>query len=118
MAFLINLPAPQDPPIPDFTIGVDLDGVSYTLRFIWDPTVARWLVRVLDALNQVVLMAERRVVADWPLWRAAPVRTPSGYLIARDTSGRGEPPTLTDLGTRVQLFYITAAEVAALAGGA
>ena len=46
------------------------------------------------------------------------MRTPSGYLIARDTSGRGEPPTLTDLGTRVQLFYITAAEVAALAGGA
>lgn len=84
MAQLINLPAPQDPPIPDFTIGVECDGASYTLRFFWSPedsgapddvpaalagvappsVLGRWFLRVLDDLNQHVLMADTRVVAD------------------------------------------------------
>lgn len=111
MILLIDLPAPQEPPIPDFTIGVDLDGVSYTLRFFWDPALERWYMRVLDDLNQNVLMGDTRVVADWPLYRSSPVRTPPGFLIARDTTGQGIPPSLSDLGGRVQLYYVPFAEV-------
>lgn len=115
MPYLINMPAPQTPPIPDFTIGADLDGVSYTLRFFWDPAVERWYMRVLDNLNQEVLMGDIRVVADWPLYRSRPVRTPPGYLVARDTSGKGIPPALDDFGSRVQLYYFPFDEVAELA---
>ncbi len=109
---LINLPAPQTPPVPDFTVGADLDGVSYTLRFRWHVADGYWYVRVLDDPGETVLMGDVRVVADWPLYRARVVRTPPGFLIARDTTGSGQAPGLSDLGGRVQLYYLTVADLA------
>jgi hypothetical protein len=114
---LINLPAPQDPPIPYFTVGVELDGASYTLSFRWHVGDEYWYLRVLDDPGQTVLMGDVRVVADWPLYRSRTVRFPVGYLIARDTTGQGLAPGLSDLGGRVQLYYATAADVAALGAG-
>lgn len=109
---LINLPAPQDPPLSDFTVGVDLEGASYTLRFRWHVTDGYWYLRVLDDPGQTVLMADIRVVANWPLYRSRTVRTPPGALIAFDTTGNGIAPGLADFGSRVLLYYATEAEVA------
>jgi hypothetical protein len=111
---LIKLPAPQVPPVPDFTVGADLDGVSYTLRFMFNAGDGYWYMRVLDALAQTVLMGDRRVVADTPIYAAATGRNPPGLFLAKDTTGQGLAPGLSDFGTRVLLYYVTAAELAAL----
>jgi hypothetical protein len=95
-------------------VGADLDGGSYTIRLIWNGTDSYWYVRVLDNIGQTVLMADRRLIADWPLWKELTVRTPPGFLIARDTSGQGIAPSLTDLGSRVQLYYASAADLVTL----
>lgn len=109
----LNLPAPQTPPIPDFTVGADLDG-ALTLRFRYNTSDGYWYIRVLDDPGQTVLMADRRVVADAPLYRASPVRTPPGVLVAFDTTGQGLAPGLSELGGRVQIIYATPDELAAL----
>jgi hypothetical protein len=111
---LINLPAPQNPPIPDFTVGVDLDGASYTLRFVWNTTDEYWYSRTLDDPGVTLLMGETRIVADQPLYLSRRVRTPGGFLIARDTTGQGIAPKLNDFGSRVQLWYLTEEELADL----
>jgi hypothetical protein len=114
----INLPAPQTPPVPDFTIVTDADGTSYALRFVWSETGSYWYVRVLDETVQTVLMAARRVVGNTPLFRTSPaVRTPPGYFLVYDTTGQGLPPTLTSLGDTSILVYVTEAELAALGIG-
>ena len=111
---LLNLPAPQTPPIPDFTIGANLDGANYTLRFIWNGQDNYWYVRVLDDPGQTVLMGDARVVANWPLYRSRTVRTPPGFLFALDTSGQGLAPGLSELGARVQVYYGTVDDLAGL----
>jgi hypothetical protein len=109
----INLPAPQTPQIPDFTIGVDLDGVSYTLRFRFDQEDAYWYVRVLDDPGENVLMGDVRVV-EGALYVARPVRTPPGFLVCHDTTGQGIAPGLADLGKRALIYYVTQADLAAI----
>lgn len=114
----ITLPAPQTPPVPDFTIVADADGTSYALRFVWSATGGYWYVRVLDETAQTVLMASRRVVGNTPLYRTSPaVRTPPGYFLVYDTTGQAQPPTLETLGDTAVLIYATEAELLALGIG-
>lgn len=116
MGLRIQLPAPQSPPLPAFDVTPVLDGVTYTLRFQWNTRDSGWRLRILDEPGQVILMGDVRLVADWPLYLSRVIRTPPGLLMVRDTSGLGQDPGLSDLGARHQLWYSTAAEVAAAQG--
>src|SRR3972149_132195 len=54
-----------------------------------------------------------RRVLDWPLLRRVRgPRRPPGSLVAVDATGSMLPPTLDDLGTRVQLVYVDVEELA------
>jgi hypothetical protein len=110
----IQLPAPQTPPLPAIDVSPVLEGVTYTLHLQWNTRDSGWRLRVLDEPGQTVLMGDTRLVADWPLYRSRIERTPPGLFLVRDTSGAGEDPTLDGLGGRWQLWYIPAADLAAL----
>lgn len=118
MSQIIQLPAPQTPPLPFFDVSPILDAVTYTLRFQWNEQDGNWWLSILDEPGQVTLAGSVRLVADWPLYKTQLPRVPPGYLIASDTSGNGANPNLGDLGqgARVQIHYVTAAEVAAIRG--
>ena len=125
---LINLPPPQSPPVPDFTIGVNADGTTYTLRFRWNTSDGYWYVRVLDEPGAVVLMGDWRCVIASPVYDATGKitalagalyasrsnRQPAGLFYLVDTSGQGKAPGISDLGARVQLRYLAAADMVAL----
>lgn len=134
---LLQLPAPQTPPLPALDVSPVLDGVTYTLHFQWNTRDSGWRLRVLDEPGQTVLLGDTRLVADWPLYpsrlpailpaaggtslviqqgvaAALGMRQPPGILLVLDTSGAGEDPTLEGLGDRWQLWYVPYADLAAL----
>ena len=107
----IELPAPQSPAVPAFSVVALLDGVSYALAFRFHEADGQWRMRVLDEAGQTVLHGDVVLTPDWPLYRALVVRTPPCLLVLRDTAGQGAPCGLGDLGERHRLYYVPAAEL-------
>jgi hypothetical protein len=101
--------------LPHHRLHSELDGVTYTLDLDWNQTDGHWYMTVGDKDGQP-LAAGVRVVVGWPLASRA-LAGPAGVLIAVDTSGQELDPSAAELGGRVQLLYVEAADVAALADG-
>lgn len=92
---------------------VTLDGAEFVLRVRWNSRAQRWVLDLYDAaeaplaLNLVLnvgvgLLGAFGRRADFP----------AGELIAYDTSRTGAEAGVDDLGTRVRLYYVEAAELA------
>jgi hypothetical protein len=97
-----------------FDLQVALDGVTYTLEFRWNVRASAWFMAVLDAQGVTAHVVGVKLVVDYPLNRFSPNRTPPGLFMAIDTSatqGMGEDPGFDDLGNRVQIAYLTAADL-------
>lgn len=112
MAILIPIPIPVT---PHHTIQVELDGVTFTLAFRWNGRAEAWFFSLMDAEEQPLAMG-RRLVLDFPLlarFRRNRASLPAGQFVAVDTANTGVEAGLQDLGTRVQVLYIPAAELAA-----
>ena len=115
----LNIPIPvQTPPLPAFTSQASLDGATYTLAFQWNERFSQWYLAIFDSTGQTQLMQAVVATANWPLYSPMTVRYPPGALMFVDTSSSGTNPGLGDLGNRVTLLYLTAADLAALRAGA
>lgn len=91
---------------PFFTMSTTLDGKDYIFGFQYQVREDRWYLTLMDQGGNLIV-AGLKVLADWPLWRARQFNpaVPPGMLFALDKSGKGDPPGLNDLGTRVILVY-------------
>lgn len=91
---------------PFYSQVTSLDGVSYELEFRWNSRDEAWYINIFNT-SGTALAYGIRVVTDWPLIRRMTVaERPAGSIIALDTTGTGTMPTLTTLGTVIQLVYI------------
>ncbi len=100
--------------LPDYTLEIALDEVTFSLRLRWSAREACWYLDISDE-DDVPLAMGVKVVLSWPLGgRRVLHAMPVGSLYAFDTSGQDIGPGLADLGGRVQLVYYTAAERALL----
>ena len=90
-----------------------LDGADYRFEFAWNTRAARWFLSIAAA-DGTPLVSGVAVVVDYPLLsRYVADGVPPGVLMAVDMSGSGEEIIeQEDLGTRVQLMYLSADEVA------
>lgn len=96
---------------PDYRFRSELDGVTYTLELHWNARLEAWFLDVGD-VDGNVLKHGIRVVVGWPLlFRAVDEDLPPGDLMAIDTSGQDAEAALNDLGGRVQLVYVEAADL-------
>lgn len=96
---------------PHFVEQTQLDGLTYTLRIHWNEREEAWYLELGD-VDAVPIVASRKLVADWPLLqRVKSERKPPGEIYVIDLTGMGIDPGLDDLGKRVDLIYIDAAEV-------
>lgn len=107
--------------LTNYEVTVELDGVDFDLRFLWNDRDETWYLTIsetqsttidADTGEKVPLLAGVPVLIGVPLLRVlrGSVR-PSGELVAYDTTNLGRAPGLTDLGSRVQLFYVEASEL-------
>jgi hypothetical protein len=107
---VVTIPLRND--LTSFDFVVELDGVSYTLDCKWNYRAEAWFLSLYDADGQPISVGIRLVVG-FPLGkRCKSSRMPPGVLQAQDTSGAKRDPGLEDLGSRVQLYYFSADELA------
>lgn len=98
-----------------FKLTTELDGVAYSLSFRWNGRAGQWVLDFGDGEGNVVKAGIRCVVSKLILERnQGETGIPPGYLVFLDTSGAGADMAFSDLGRRVQLFYVPAAELPAL----
>ena len=93
------IPLPSDKSL--FDEAVELDGVSYTLRFSWNQRAARWFLTVEDT-DGVHLTTGRKVCADMPFGRGIL----PGQLWTLSIGEGDDDPGLRDLGVRSLLLYV------------
>jgi hypothetical protein len=98
--------------LPRFARRVTLDGTEYRLRFSWNDRETSMTIAIQTAA-EVTIVEGQPMRVDVPLFaRFADSRLPAGFLMAQDTSGaRRDIEKLEDLGERVKLVYVPAAEV-------
>jgi hypothetical protein len=91
---------------------VSLDGVDYTLAFLWNERDAHWYMTVRDSAGDDIATGIK-VVTDIPLLvHETDDRRWPGVLWAVDTTGSETDPGLRDFGTRVLLRYVDEESVA------
>ncbi len=101
---VFTLPTRQD--LSNYEVEVDLDQVTYRLRFKFNSRDEAWYMSVLDA-NGVILRAGIKLVSDWEilrLWRDTNVR-PAGEIITLNLGEDLTKPGLEQLGTDTLLLY-------------
>jgi hypothetical protein len=93
---------------------IELDGVSYVLDFAWCERAASWLISI-SAADGTLLVAGMAGVSNVRLlhrYKSDP-RLPPGDLALIDLTSTLAAAGYDDLGTNVELYYFTAADLAA-----
>lgn len=93
-----------------------LEGIEYLWSFRYNLRRELWTFS-LQALSGAPILTGQTVYVGVRLNRRA-VGGPPGVLIAVSETDDLDPPMLEELGARVKLMYLTAAEVAALEAAA
>lgn len=109
------LEIPSGSEFPDYTERVELDGEVYQLRFRWNTRAECWFLDIADDAG-APLVYGRRLSVDAAIIHQVRHRVGMmpGELLPFDTTPRQLDATIEDLGTRVVVLYLDAAEVSAL----
>lgn len=102
---------PIDPDSNHQSVRVQLDGTTFELEIRWNTQAAGYFMSILAA-DGTLLLANRRLVVGWRLTqRFRDPRLPLGDFLANDTSGKQIEAAFGELGTRVLLLYLEAADL-------
>lgn len=101
---------------PHYSFSCELDGAMYGFEFRWNERAKSWFASLSDADGAPILSGQRVRAGAALFHLAVSTRKPPGFFAVVDTTGQGRHPGLTDLGARVVLYYLPAADVAALGG--
>lgn len=107
--------------LTNYELTVELDGVDFDLRFLWNDRDESWYLTITETQEtsideetgeKVPLLSGVPINIGVPLMRVlTSLDRPSGELLAFDTTGTGTAPGKTELGSRVLLYYLEAAEL-------
>jgi hypothetical protein len=95
-----------------YTLGVELAGVLFNLRFYWNGRLKMWIMDIRDA-NQNDILLGIPVVGDYPLnyWAVGGriPGSPNGIIMSLDSTGKKRDPDLDTFGKDVVLMFFPAA---------
>lgn len=94
-----------------FSFVTELSGTAFTFEFRWNRRDSGWYVHLGDAEGNPLAQGVR-VVLGLPLFGGPKPGFPAGAVVARDLTGQDVDATQDDLGQRVVLYFIPAAELA------
>lgn len=103
---------PLVPSVPNYRVSTTLDERQYVLDIRWNTRAGKWVMDVLTDEAQPIRTGLHLVLGA--MYVSSDPRWPAGLFVAADLSGEGREATLDDMGTRVVVFFYTAAEIAAL----
>ena len=104
---------PFVPSVPFYRFSVLLGGTPYVFDVRWNSRAAQWYFDMSEEDGTAIVRGAAIALG------AISGRTSShpfmftGVILARDTTQQNVDPTLDDLGTRVQVIYMTRDEMAA-----
>lgn len=101
MATLV-IPTPDD--LKAFSLQVQLDGATFTIRLIWNVRDSEWYLDLYDSSQEPVISGHRLVANSLVLLNCVRENRPLGELMALSTQDDLDPG-LNDLGNRVTLLY-------------
>lgn len=87
---------------------------TYTFEFIWNDRDQSWYCQIGDSQENLLAGSVRVVLGKSLFGRYVNPNLPPGQFTVIDTTGQDQDAGLADLGSRVQVWYVTAAEVVAL----
>lgn len=100
---LLECPTRND--LPAYSYTIQLDGVTYTLSFNFNPRMGVWFISLGDGFGNPIC-ASVPVTVMWPLFdRFVAVAIPPGRIFAYDTTNSNTDPGEFDLGDRVRILY-------------
>lgn len=102
---VFTIPARNDFPAYEFKI--DLDGVVYTLFFRYNTRMTRWLLDIMDASGNPILMGLPLLITVDTTGRFVNEGVPAGFIDVSDDSNQGTQPTRDSFGTDHSLLYVT-----------
>lgn len=96
---------------------LDLDGTEYRVTLRWNERAERWLFDLETVEGDPILLGSA-VLTDLTLAdETQDPRLPAGTFFVLDTRDEGLDAGLDDIGDRVEITYLTAAEVLEALGG-
>jgi len=108
---------PFVPSVPFYTFTTTIEDAPYNFNVRWNTRDAAWYFDVTSE-DGTVLREGVKVVLGAFLGRACTLAFfEKGVLVARDSTDAGIDAKFDDIGTRVQVFYMTALELRAMLDG-
>lgn len=106
---------PVDSSSTAYSFEAALDGTSFLFTVNWNERDLSWYISISDT-DGINLIGDVRLAVGSELLHLVqdPVRKPQGAIVVYDTTADQIDPGRNDLGDRVRIGYLTAAEVAAL----
>lgn len=105
---------PLTPSRPHYTFSTTLAGTDYVFTARWNARAETWYLDLFD-VDENPIRQSMAVVLGAPLGaRSAHPDFPAGAFVASDLSGEQREAKLDDLGDRVQVYFYTPEELAAL----
>lgn len=101
---ILTLPVDQDAPWYQFTI--TLDDASYTIEMAFNTRAERWMLTLSDAVGTPVVASIPVLIQRDLLSPFRTLAVPPGYLIAGDTTGQQQQPTLGSFLLNHRLYYV------------
>ena len=101
--------------VADYSIDVDLDLRPFTMIFKWNYRGQYWTVEFWTR-EDVLIHGAIKIVLEYDLLQYTRhiAELPQGKLVVIDTTETGDPIVFADLGVRLDLVYITEADLAEL----
>lgn len=104
---------PLAPGVYNYTFGVALDNIQYSMHVYWNDKDAAWFFDLSTAAGRAIATGIKIVLGAF-LGRTineAPFST--GVIAAVDSSGAEKDAGLDDMGSRVLLYYVPATDLLA-----
>jgi len=95
-----------NPEVLDQITDVTLDEIDYKYRLYWNSMYNRWYMDWFDASSNP-LMTGVKVVVGQPLIKS---RLFKGTVVVLNSSDDDSPPSLTEMGRRVKMYYLNRGE--------
>lgn len=95
---------------PFFEVATTIDGKQYIFNVRWNDRDGAWYFDLLDETGDPIMSGIKMVLGVLLGRRCVDPRKPNGALFMSDLSNANRDATLTDLGTRVKMYFRPAAD--------
>lgn len=109
MAEILEFDLTSDDPTPFFDQTLTLDGQDYKLTFAWNSRGAYWALSIETSDGESIVAGQTITIGKDFCARSISVNKPKGLLTALNKSPSIEVPGISELTSRVGLYYFEAA---------